>query len=86
MPCQRVFTLWREIYKLGVLSLPIIVVSAGFVGMVLALQGYTILRNFSAESVGYQAYLCYELGSVLMACYSRLFWVSGKLWTAEILP
>ncbi|MBE8182163.1 MAG: lipid asymmetry maintenance ABC transporter permease subunit MlaE [Candidatus Portiera sp.] len=75
----------REIYKLGVLSLPIIVVSAAFVGMVLALQGYTILRNFSAESAVGQLValsLFRELGPVL----AGLLFAgrSGSALTAEI--
>ncbi len=77
--------LWREIYKLGVLSLPIIVVSAGFVGMVLALQGYTILRNFSAESAVGQLValsLLRELGPVLAALLFA--GRSGSALTAEI--
>lgn len=38
-----------NIYKIGVLSLPIIVIAALFVGMVLGLQGYTILVDYGAE-------------------------------------
>ncbi len=40
----------RQIYSVGVMSLPIIVVSGIFVGMVLAFQGYTTLTQFGAES------------------------------------
>ena len=75
----------KEIYKLGVLSLPIIVVSAGFVGMVLALQGYTILKNFSAESAVGQLValsLLRELGPVLAALLFA--GRSGSALTAEI--
>lgn len=42
--------LWlKQVYALGVLSLIIIVVSGCFIGMVLGLQGYTILVDFGAE-------------------------------------
>ena len=41
--------LMRQLFSVGVLSLPIIVVSALFIGMVLGLQGYNILVDFSAE-------------------------------------
>ncbi len=39
----------KQLYMVGVLSLPIIVVSGIFIGMVLSLQGYTILVDFGAE-------------------------------------
>lgn len=42
--------LWvNQLYALGVLSLSIIAVSGLFIGMVLGLQGYTILVDFGAE-------------------------------------
>ena len=42
-----------QVYSAGVLSLPIIVVSGSFIGMVLALQGYRTLVGFgAAESLG----------------------------------
>lgn len=42
--------LWvRQMYAVGVLSLIIILVSGLFIGMVLGLQGYTILVDFGAE-------------------------------------
>lgn len=40
----------RQLFFIGVMSLPIIVVSGLFVGMVLAFQGYTTLAQFGAES------------------------------------
>lgn len=40
----------RQLYVVGVMSLPIIMVSGLFVGMVLAFQGYTTLTQFGAES------------------------------------
>ncbi|SIQ01167.1 lipid asymmetry maintenance ABC transporter permease subunit MlaE [Marinobacterium stanieri] len=39
----------RQIYFVGVLSLVIIIVSGGFIGMVLGLQGYTILVDYGSE-------------------------------------
>ncbi len=38
-----------QLYKVGVLSLLIILLSALFIGMVVALQGYNTLRKFGAE-------------------------------------
>ena len=46
----------EQIYAVGVLSLPIIVVSGLFVGMVIGLQGYNTLERFGAED---------ELGKLL---------------------
>lgn len=45
-----------QIYKVGVLSLLIILLSAIFIGMVVALQGFNTLQKFSAED---------ELGQLL---------------------
>ncbi|QSR34033.1 ABC transporter permease [Marinobacterium iners] len=39
----------KQIWFVGVLSLVIIVVSGGFIGMVLGLQGYTILVDYGSE-------------------------------------
>lgn len=39
----------KQIYVVGVLSLTIIMVSGLFIGMVLALQGYTVLVDYGAE-------------------------------------
>ena len=39
----------KQFYVVGVLSLLIILVSGLFIGMVLALQGYTVLAKFGAE-------------------------------------
>jgi len=41
----------RQLYVIGVLSLLIILVSGLFIGMVLALQGYTVLVKFGAEQM-----------------------------------
>jgi phospholipid/cholesterol/gamma-HCH transport system permease protein len=66
----RLRRLVRELYDVGVLSLPIILVSGGAVGMVLGLQGYTTLVRFGAESsLGsvVSLTLVRELGPVLTA-------------------
>ncbi|HSH54902.1 MAG TPA: ABC transporter permease, partial [Methylotenera sp.] len=60
----------REIYSTGVMSLLIIVVSAFFVGMVLALQGYYTLQKYgSSEAIGVLVALALlrELGPVVTA-------------------
>ncbi|WP_027349885.1 lipid asymmetry maintenance ABC transporter permease subunit MlaE [Halotalea alkalilenta] len=51
MPSIEGFRLWlRQMHFVGVLSLPIILVSALFIGMVIALQGYMILVDFGADA------------------------------------
>ena len=40
----------KQLYAVGVLSLAIVVVSGLFIGMVLGLQGYTILSDYGSES------------------------------------
>lgn len=66
---KRLFPLIIEqIYSVGVLSLSIMVVSGLFLGMVLALQGYSILTRFgSAEQLGQLVALSVlrELGPVV---------------------
>jgi phospholipid/cholesterol/gamma-HCH transport system permease protein len=60
----------REVYATGVLSLIIILVSAFFVGMVLALQGYNTLQRYgSSEAIGVLVALALvrELGPVVTA-------------------
>ncbi|AOM02148.1 lipid asymmetry maintenance ABC transporter permease subunit MlaE [Cobetia marina] len=50
LPSREGFSLWvRQMHFVGVLSLAIVLVSGLFIGMVLALQGYTILVGFGAE-------------------------------------
>ncbi|MDR5898095.1 lipid asymmetry maintenance ABC transporter permease subunit MlaE [Halomonas vilamensis] len=50
VPSREGFRLWlRQMHFVGVLSLAIVLVSGLFIGMVLALQGYTILVDFGAE-------------------------------------
>jgi phospholipid/cholesterol/gamma-HCH transport system permease protein len=67
---RRPHLIIREIYFTGVLSLIIILVSAFFVGMVLALQGYNTLQKYgSSESIGVLVALSLvrELGPVITA-------------------
>ncbi|GAA3897618.1 lipid asymmetry maintenance ABC transporter permease subunit MlaE [Halomonas cibimaris] len=50
IPSGEGVRLWlRQMHFVGVLSLAIVLVSGLFIGMVLALQGYTILIDFGAE-------------------------------------
>ncbi len=67
---RRIHLTIREIYFTGVLSLIIILVSAFFVGMVLALQGYNTLQRYgSSEAIGVLVALSLvrELGPVVTA-------------------
>jgi phospholipid/cholesterol/gamma-HCH transport system permease protein len=60
----------KEVYSTGVMSLVIISVSAFFVGMVLALQGYNTLQKYgSSEAIGVLVALALvrELGPVVTA-------------------
>ncbi len=66
----RVSDVTRQLFNTGVLSLPIIMVSGLFVGMVLALQGYNTLKDFGAEdALGVMVALSMvrELGPVVAA-------------------
>nr|WP_299240325.1 lipid asymmetry maintenance ABC transporter permease subunit MlaE [uncultured Halomonas sp.] len=50
IPGKEGFHLWlRQMHFIGVMSLAIVLVSGLFIGMVLGLQGYTILVDFGAE-------------------------------------
>ncbi|AMD00232.1 MULTISPECIES: lipid asymmetry maintenance ABC transporter permease subunit MlaE [Halomonas] len=50
VPSREGWYLWlRQVHFVGVLSLAIVLVSGLFIGMVLALQGYTLLVDFGAE-------------------------------------
>jgi len=65
---SSIHLLIKQLYAVGVLSLAIIVVSGLFIGMVLALQGYTILVDFGSEqAVGQMVALTLlrELGPVV---------------------
>ena len=84
-------TLWRlslvikQVYASGVLSLLIVIVSGLFVGMVLALQGYYITVQFSAESLlgSFVALsLVREIGPVITALLFA--GRAGSAFTAEI--
>ena len=75
----------HQLYSVGFLSLIIIVVSGGFIGMVLALQGYTILVSYGAEaSLGPMVALSLlrELGPVVAALLFA--GRAGSALTAEI--
>jgi phospholipid/cholesterol/gamma-HCH transport system permease protein len=81
----RVRLLVAQVWAVGVLSLVIILVSGGFVGMVLGLQGYNTLVDFGAEeSLGVVVALSLvrELGPVV----SALLFAgrAGSALTAEI--
>ena len=84
-PPVRAGELVLEIYKLGVLSMSIIVVAGLAVGMVLGLQGYSILSRFgAAESLGSVVGLSLlrELGPVISALL--ITGRAGSATTAEI--
>ncbi len=75
----------NQLYSVGVLSLIIIMVSGTFIGMVLALQGYTILVGYGAEaSLGPMVALSLlrELGPVVAALLFA--GRAGSALTAEI--
>lgn len=75
----------RQLYSVGVLSLPIIAMSGLFVGMVLGLQGYANLVDFGAtSSLGrvVALSLARELGPVLAALLYAAR--AGSALTAEI--
>ena len=62
--------LMQQLYAVGVLSLMIVMVSGLFIGMVISLQGYTILVGYGAEgSLGPMVALSLlrELGPVVAA-------------------
>lgn len=74
-----------QLYKVGVLSLVIIVVSGLFIGMVLGLQGYNILVDYGSEqAVGQMVALTLvrELGPVVTALLFA--GRAGSALTAEI--
>ena len=75
----------KQLYSVGVMSLIIIIVSGCFIGMVLALQGYTILVGYGAEaSLGPMVALSLlrELGPVVAALLFA--GRAGSALTAEI--
>ncbi len=81
----RTELLFKQIYFAGVLSLPIILTSGLFIGMVLTLQGYYVLVDFnSEEAVGTMTALSLlrELGPVVTALLFA--GRAGSALTAEI--
>ncbi len=67
---QELTLIIAQLYSIGVLSLLIIALSGLFIGMVLALQGYTVLSRFGAtEALGQLVSLSLirELGPVVAA-------------------
>ncbi|OUS30560.1 ABC transporter permease [Thalassotalea sp. 42_200_T64] len=77
--------LMNQLFSVGVLSLLIIIVSGTFIGMVIALQGYTILVGYGAEaSLGPMVALSIirELGPVVTALLFA--GRAGSALTAEI--
>jgi phospholipid/cholesterol/gamma-HCH transport system permease protein len=75
----------KQIYSVGVLSLAIVVVSGLFIGMVLGLQGYSILSDFGSEAAIGQMIsltLVRELGPVVTALLFA--GRAGSALTAEI--
>ncbi|MDX1803828.1 MAG: lipid asymmetry maintenance ABC transporter permease subunit MlaE [Alcanivorax sp.] len=75
----------RQIYFVGIYSLVIIVVSGAFIGMVLSLQGYTVLVRFGAVGALGQLVslsLLRELGPVVAALLFA--GRAGSAMTAEI--
>lgn len=84
-PIKTFPLLIHEIYNLGVLSLVIIIISGLFIGLVLGLQGQTILSKFGAEqSLGQLVALSVvrELGPVVTALLFA--GRAGSALTAEI--
>lgn len=78
-------SLIKQIYYVGVLSLVIIIISGLFIGMVLALQGYTILIDYGSEqAIGQMVALTLvrELGPVVTALLFA--GRAGSALTAEI--
>ncbi|MCY1345682.1 putative phospholipid ABC transporter permease protein MlaE [compost metagenome] len=75
----------KQLHAVGVMSLVIIVVSGVFIGMVLALQGYNILKGYGSEqAVGQMVALTLlrELGPVVTALLFA--GRAGSALTAEI--
>lgn len=75
----------KQLYSVGVLSLAIVLVSGLFIGMVLGLQGYTILSDYGSEAAIGQMIaltLVRELGPVVTALLFA--GRAGSALTAEI--
>ncbi len=85
VPPYRVRNVVRQIHFIGVKSLFVIVLTAAFTGMVLALQGFYTLRKFGSEGLLGPAValsLIRELGPVLSAL--MVTGRAGSALTAEI--
>ena len=84
-PIKNFPLLTKQLYSVGVQSLAIIVVSGLFIGMVLSLQGYIVLVDYSAEgNLGQMVALSLlrELGPVVTALLFA--GRAGSALTAEI--
>jgi len=85
-PHAKLFSLTvTQVFHLGILSLPIILTSGLFIGMVLSLQGYHVLVDYAAEqSLGSMVALSLlrELGPVVAALLFA--GRAGSALTAEI--
>jgi phospholipid/cholesterol/gamma-HCH transport system permease protein len=85
-PHKNLFSLFiKQMYHLGILSLPIILTAGLFIGMVLSLQAYYVLVNYAAEdSLGSMVALSLlrELGPVVTALLFA--GRAGSALTAEI--
>lgn len=82
---QGYHMLMHQLYQVGVLSLAIVLISALFIGMVVALQGYNTLRKFGAgQELGQLIALSVvrELGPVVTALLFA--GRAGSALTAEI--
>lgn len=82
---KHAYLLVKQLYSVGVLSLLIVIVSGLFIGMVLGLQGYLVLKTYSAEtSLGMIVALSLlrELGPVVTAVLFA--GRAGSALTAEI--
>jgi phospholipid/cholesterol/gamma-HCH transport system permease protein len=75
----------KQLWFVGVLSLVIIVVSGGFIGMVLGLQGYTILVDYGSEQAVGQL-VALSLARELAPVVTALLFAgrAGSALTAEI--
>ena len=82
---DRAQLLIKQLYNVGVLSFLIVTVSGFFIGMVLGLQGYTILSHYGSESAVGQLIalsIVRELGPVITALLFA--GRAGSALTAEI--
>ena len=85
IPPYRLRNVVKQVYFIGVRSLTVIVLTAGFTGMVLALQGYHALSKIGSEGMLGPAValpLIRELGPVLTAL--MVTGRAGSALTAEI--